>query len=42
MEPVYRDIYMEKEEPAPPPTLEELLRPEDEEALSLADFEDEQ
>jgi hypothetical protein len=31
---------MEKEEPAP--TLEELLRPEDEEALSLADFEDEQ
>ena len=38
----YREIYMEKEEPAPPPTLEELLRPEDEEALSLADFEDEQ
>ncbi len=33
---------MEKEEPAPAPTLEELLRPEDEEALSLADFEDEQ
>jgi hypothetical protein len=26
----------------PAPTLEELLRPEDEEALSLADFEDEQ
>ena len=40
--PTYRDIYMEKEEPAPAPTLEELLRPEDEEALSLADFEDEQ
>ena len=40
--PQYRDIYMEKEEPAPPPTLEELLRPEDEEALSLADFEEEQ
>jgi hypothetical protein len=40
--PQYRDIYMEKEEPAPAPTLEELLRPEDEEALSLADFEDEQ
>jgi len=40
--PTYRDIYMEKEEPAPPPTLEELLRPEDEEALSLADFEEEQ
>ncbi len=38
--PAYRDIYMEKEEPAP--TLEELLRPEDEEALSLADFEEEQ
>src|SRR5437588_854802 len=40
--PTYRDVYMEKEEPAPPPTLEDLLRPEDEEALSLADFEDEQ
>ena len=40
--PAYRDIYMEKEEPAPAPTLEELLRPEDEEALSLADFEEEQ
>ena len=40
--PAYRDIYMEKEEHAPAPTLEELLRPEDEEALSLADFEDEQ
>jgi DNA-directed RNA polymerase subunit beta' len=39
--PQYRDIYMEKEEPAPATTLEELLRPEDEEALSLADFEDE-
>jgi len=26
----------------PRPTLEELLRPEDEEALSLANFEDEQ
>ena len=37
-----RDIYMEKEEPAPAPTLEELLRPEDEEALSLADLSDEQ
>ena len=40
--PQYRDICMEKEEPAPPPTLEDLLRPEDEEALSLADFEEEQ
>jgi hypothetical protein len=27
---------------APASTLEELLRPEDEEALGLADFEDEQ
>jgi len=41
--PQYRDIYMEKEEPAPPPTLEDLLRPEDEDAaLTMADFEDEQ
>lgn len=33
---------MEKEEPAPPATLEELLGPEDEEAIAIADFEDEQ
>lgn len=40
--PAYREIYLEKDEPPPQPTLEELLRPEDEEALSLADFDDEQ
>ncbi|HLJ73176.1 MAG TPA: DNA-directed RNA polymerase subunit beta', partial [Thermoanaerobaculia bacterium] len=41
--PQYREMYMEKEEPAPAPTLEDLLRPEDEDAaLTLADFEDEQ
>jgi len=40
--PVYREIYLEKEEAPPPPTLEELLRPEDEEALTLADFDEEQ
>src|SRR5437868_8330847 len=41
----YRDIYMEKEEPPViQPSLEDLLRPEteDEDALSLADFDDEQ
>ncbi|HYM61446.1 MAG TPA: DNA-directed RNA polymerase subunit beta' [Thermoanaerobaculia bacterium] len=40
--PAYREIYLEKDEPAPQPQLEDLLRPEDEEALSLADFDDEQ
>jgi plasmid stabilization system protein ParE len=40
--PAYREIYLEKEEAPPPPTLEELLRPEDEEALMLADFDEEQ
>src|SRR5205807_8333241 len=40
--PTYRDIYMEKEEPAPAPTLADRLRPGDAEALSLAAFEDEQ
>jgi DNA-directed RNA polymerase subunit beta' len=39
--PTYRDIYLEKDEPPARPTLEDLPRPEDEEALSLADFEDE-
>jgi hypothetical protein len=38
----YREVYLEKDEPAPTPNLEDLLRPEDEEALSLADFDDEQ
>ncbi|MGH9457122.1 MAG: DNA-directed RNA polymerase subunit beta' [Thermoanaerobaculia bacterium] len=37
----YNEVYMEKEEPAPP-TLEEALRAEDEEALALADFDEEQ
>jgi len=40
--PAYREIYLEKEEGPPPPTLEELLHPEDEEALTLADFDEEQ
>jgi len=44
--PTYREVYLEKDEPPAQPTLEDLLRPEteegDEEALSLADFEDEQ
>ena len=42
--PTYRDVYLEKDEPAPAPTLDDLLRPEGEEdeALSLADFDDEQ
>ena len=40
--PAYREIYLEKEEARPPPTLEELLRPVDEEALTLADFDEEQ
>ena len=41
--PAYREISLEKEEAPPPPTLEELLRPEDEaEALTLADFDEEQ
>jgi len=41
----YRDIYLEKDEPViVQPTLEDLLRPEaeEEDALSLADFDDEQ
>jgi hypothetical protein len=33
--PTYRDIYLEKDEPPAQPTLEDLLRPEDEEALTL-------
>ena len=42
---VYRDVYLEKDEPPViQPSLEDLLRPETEEdeALSLADFDDEQ
>jgi DNA-directed RNA polymerase subunit beta' len=43
--PVYRDVYLEKDEPVPvQPNLEDLLRAEtdnkDEEALSMADFDD--
>ena len=43
--PVYRNVYLEKDEPPViQPSLEDLLRPEteDEDALSLADFDDEQ
>ena len=42
--PTYRDIFLEKDEPPVTPQLEELLRSESEEdeALSLADFDDEQ
>ena len=43
--PTYRDIFLEKDEPpVVQPSLEDLLRPETEEdeALSLADFDDEQ
>jgi len=43
--PAYRDVYLEKDEPViVQPSLEDLLRPETEEedALSLADFDDEQ
>ena len=45
--PVYREFYLEKDEPVPvQPNLEDLLRAETdddaEEALSLADFDDEQ
>jgi DNA-directed RNA polymerase subunit beta' len=45
--PTYREVYLEKDEPVPvEPNLEDLLRAEtdaeDEEALSLADFDDEQ
>ena len=40
--PTYRDIYLEKDEPPVQPTLEDLLQRDEEEALSLADFEDEQ
>ena len=45
--PAYRDVYLEKDEPpVVQPSLEDLLRPETEDeeadALSLADFDDEQ
>jgi len=43
--PVYRNVYLEKDEPPViQPSLEDLLRPEtdEEDALSLADFDDEQ
>jgi DNA-directed RNA polymerase subunit beta' len=41
--PVYREVFLEKDEPAPvQPSLEDLLRSEDEEAMSMADFDDEQ
>jgi DNA-directed RNA polymerase subunit beta' len=42
--PTYRDIYLEKDEAPVQPSLEELLQreSEDEDALSLADFDDEQ
>jgi hypothetical protein len=42
--PTYRDIYLEKDEAPAQPSLEELLQreAEDEDALSLADFDDEQ
>jgi DNA-directed RNA polymerase subunit beta' len=42
--PTYRDIYLEKDEAPAQPSLEELLQreTEDEDALSLADFDDEQ
>jgi DNA-directed RNA polymerase subunit beta' len=40
--PVYREVYLEKDEPAPQPTLEDLLQRDEEEALTLADFDDEQ
>ena len=42
--PTYREIYLEKDEAPPQPSLEELLQREtdDEDALSLADFDAEQ
>jgi len=43
--PVYRNVFLEKDEPPViQPSLEDLLRPEteDEDALSLANFDDEQ
>jgi DNA-directed RNA polymerase subunit beta' len=42
--PTYRDVFLEKDEAPPAPSLEELLQRESEEedALSLADFDDEQ
>ncbi|HYK00514.1 MAG TPA: DNA-directed RNA polymerase subunit beta' [Thermoanaerobaculia bacterium] len=42
--PTYREVYLEKDEAPPQPSLEELLQreSEDEDALSLADFDDEQ
>jgi DNA-directed RNA polymerase subunit beta' len=42
--PTYREVYLEKDEAPAQPSLEELLQreTEDEDALSLADFDDEQ
>ena len=43
--PAYREVFLEKDEPpVVQPSLEDLLRPEtdEEDALSLADFDDEQ
>ena len=42
--PTYREIYLEKDEAPAQPSLEELLQreTEDEDALSLADFDDKQ
>jgi DNA-directed RNA polymerase subunit beta' len=42
--PTYRDVYLEKDEAPPVPSLDEMLQreTEDEDALSLADFDDEQ
>jgi hypothetical protein len=39
--PVYREIFLEKDAPAQP-SLEDLLQREEDEALTLADFNDEQ
>jgi hypothetical protein len=42
--PTYREIFLEKDEAPAQPSLEELLQreTEEDEALSLADFDDEQ
>jgi DNA-directed RNA polymerase subunit beta' len=42
--PTYREIFLEKDEPPQVPTLDEMLQreTEEDEALSLADFDDEQ
>jgi DNA-directed RNA polymerase subunit beta' len=42
--PTYRDIYLEKDEAPAQPRIEELLQREsdDDDALSLADFDDKQ